>query len=66
MADEQRCTDTITLMHRYEGIGTVMVPVTCQRLVVTANGVKVEHIHHRRDLDIPGCVRARVSWTRRR
>jgi hypothetical protein len=35
-------------------------------LVVTAKGTKVEHIHHHRDLDIPGCEQARVSWTRRR
>lgn len=58
------CQDTI----RIDGEGDIdgLAYITCGRLVMTARGTKVEHIHHHRDLDIPGCEQARVSWTRRR
>jgi hypothetical protein len=63
MAEPQRyCHDSITFRTM---VGGPLV-VICQRLIVTAKGTKVEHIHHRRDLEISGCEQARVTWTRRR
>jgi hypothetical protein len=59
---QRYCHDSITI--RTMTGGTLVV--TCQMLVVTAAGRKIGHIHHRRDLDIPGCEQARVTWTRRR
>jgi hypothetical protein len=64
MAEPRRyCQDSIPLT---DGELEITVYITCQMLIVTARGTKVEHIHHHRDLDIPGCEQARVSWTRRR
>jgi hypothetical protein len=63
MAEPLYCQDSITIRTM---TGGAFALVTCQRLVVTAKGTKVEHIHHHRDLDIPGCEQARVTWTRRR
>jgi hypothetical protein len=64
MAEPQRCQDSIVLLDANYPVKSLRV--TCGRLVVTTKGVKVEHIHHSRDLDIPGCEQARVTWTRRR
>jgi hypothetical protein len=61
MVEPRQCTDEILI-----DVDIAEVYITCQRLVVTAAGDKVEHIHHHRDLDIPGCEQARVTWTRRR
>jgi hypothetical protein len=63
MAEPTYCQDTIPIE---TGDPYVSAVITCQRKIVTARGIKVEHIHHHRDLDIPGCEQARVSWTRRR
>jgi fatty acid desaturase len=64
MAEPRRyCQDSISFT---DGELEITVYITCQMLVVTARGTKVEHIHHHRDLNIPGCEQARVSWTRRR
>jgi hypothetical protein len=64
MAEPQRCQDILEVRElpgQQRPIG-----IRCQRLIVTAKGTKVEHTHHRRDLDIAGCEQARVTWTRRR
>jgi hypothetical protein len=67
-AEPQRCQDIIDMpvWSDAENRDRLTVVVRCGRLVVTAKGIKVEHIHHSRDLDIPGCEQARVTWTRRR
>lgn len=64
MADEQRLWEDPILIK--DDTGEIAVYITCQMLVVTAKGTKVGHIHHHRDLEVPGCEQARVSWTRRR
>jgi hypothetical protein len=66
MAEPQRCQDTVNIPVVLNASQGAWGAVTCGRLVVTANGDKVEHIHHRRDLDVPGCEQVRVTWTRRR
>lgn len=63
---ERYCEDPVYIPVALNATQRVLGLVTCGRLVVTAKGSKVEHIHHSRELDIPGCEQARVSWTRRR
>jgi hypothetical protein len=61
MAEPTRCQELLLFI---DSAGHP-AEVRCQRLIVTAAGRKVEHIHHHRELDIPGCKQARVTWTRR-
>jgi len=53
MTVERRCPDLLLLI---DDRGRPM-ELQCGRLVVTAKGTKVEHIHHARELDleVPGC-----------